>query len=363
MQEILYFLKRNFFSEGLLMKKIGIAIIGYGYMGEWHYQKIKNNQYVDVICVFDTSVERRNMAKFQGLLAYDNVDNMFCNENVDAVLIATPNSFHEYYIRKAFFYNKHVICEKPVTIDSRVLFDLINIAKEKKIVFTGHFNRRWDNDFQKVLNICNSGKVGKINYIESRVLGEYGLMYGWRSEPAYGGGIFLDWAPHLIDQALILNQGQKVISVFATIKSIHTLKVDDYFRLMITFDNQTTFYIECGIFCLLKPFRWLVYGSEGTLRGNDEISVAVLDKKNTKIIRNENDSCSRLMQPLGKDAIKDYIIEGTYPCHDGFYTNFYETINGISEIFINSQDMYRVSKIMDVALLSAQKSINCSVII
>ena len=345
------------------MKKIGIAIIGYGYMGEWHYNKIKNNQYMNVVCIFDTSIERRHIAKIQGLLTYDNVDNMFCNKNVDAVLIATPNNFHEYYIRKAFLYNKHVICEKPVTIDSNTLLDLINISEEKKIVFTGHFNRRWDNDFQKVLNVCNSGKIGKINYIESRVLGEYGLMYGWRSKLVYGGGIFLDWAPHLIDQALILNKGQKVTTVWATVKSIHTLEVDDYFRLAITFDNKTNFYIECGIFCLLKPFRWLVYGSEGTLRGNDEVFMAMLDKKNTKIVKNEIDNCSRLMQPLGKDSIKNYTIEGTYLCHDDFYTNFCETINGISEIFINSKDMYRVSEIMDVALLSSRECRNYSVII
>ena len=75
---------------------INIGIIGFGYMGLFHLEKVKQFDDMRVTCAFDTDAEKRQKAEEAGLKAYDRLED-FLQEELELVVIATPNQWHAPY--------------------------------------------------------------------------------------------------------------------------------------------------------------------------------------------------------------------------------------------------------------------------
>lgn len=91
---------------------------------------------------------------------YENIDDIFNDENVDIVYIATPHNKHIEYILKALRNGKHVLCEKAITLNSDELNKAVNLAYEKKLILAEAmtiYNMPIYNELEKIIN---SGKLG-----------------------------------------------------------------------------------------------------------------------------------------------------------------------------------------------------------
>lgn len=113
-------------------------------------------------------------------------------------MIATPNDSHSFYIRYFAAASKKILCEKPVVNSDREFKKTINDIKD--CVLLVNQNRRYEKDFLTAKKIIESGEIGKVYRIESRVTGANGIPGGWRKFKEKGGGMMLDWGVHLIDQ-------------------------------------------------------------------------------------------------------------------------------------------------------------------
>ena len=78
-----------------------------------------------------------------------------------------------------------------------------------------HQNRRWDVDFLAMKQIHDSGELGKVLNIESRIHGSRGIPSDWRGIREHGGGMLFDWGIHLIDQLLQIFTG-KIERIYCT---------------------------------------------------------------------------------------------------------------------------------------------------
>lgn len=70
---------------------------------------------------------------------YTDPDKMIADPNVDVVYIATPHTFHYDYIKEALNANKHVFCEKAITVNARQFDEVEKMAKEKGLILTEGF--------------------------------------------------------------------------------------------------------------------------------------------------------------------------------------------------------------------------------
>lgn len=138
---------------------------------------------------------------------------------------------------------KNVISEKPVTLNSEDLQEMIDASKRTGRFLTVHQNRRWDEDFLTVKKILEEGKLGEPFRIESRVHGSRGIPGDWRQEPEHGGGMILDWGVHLLDQILQLYPDTKLNSVYASITNVTNQLVDDGFTSELVFENGSERYL------------------------------------------------------------------------------------------------------------------------
>ena len=181
-----------------------LGIVGLGGMGNWHRELIETIDGLEVAGIYDISEARVKFAEEVGVKAYESLDALLEDERIDIVLVSTPNDLHNPIAIKAMRAGKNVVSEKPVTLSSKDLQEMIDVSKETGKLFTVHQNRRWDEDFLTMKKIYDEQLLGDVYRIESRVHGSRGIPGDWRQEKEHGGGMVLDWGVHLLDQILLM---------------------------------------------------------------------------------------------------------------------------------------------------------------
>ena len=178
------------------------AIVGFGGMGRDHHfvQVNKLVQDIKVTGAYDLRAERLEVAKADGLKTYNSLEECLADKEIDIIVVATPNNMHKELVIKALEAGKNVICEKPVTMNAAELEEIIAARDRTGKQFAVHQNRRWDRNFLMAKKAIDEGLLGDPFYIEHRVQGSGGALYGWRSAKINGGGMLFDWGVHFLDQ-------------------------------------------------------------------------------------------------------------------------------------------------------------------
>ncbi len=171
------------------MKKHNLAIVGFGGMAGWHYDLIEKLENLSVSGIWDIKEERREYARSRQIPVYESLENLLADETVDLVLVATPNDVHKSIAIAAMAAGKNVVSEKPVTLCSEDLQEMIKASETYGKFLTVHQNRRWDEDFLTVKKLMDEGTLGEIYRLESRVHGSRGIPGDWRQEKEHGDSV------------------------------------------------------------------------------------------------------------------------------------------------------------------------------
>ena len=349
-------------KEESIMQTVRAGIIGFGYMGHYHLNKALATDGLEVVAAYDINEEKLQDARENGLTAYDSLDAFLANPEISLVFICTPNNVHAQLAIAALKAGKNVMCEKPVTMNSQELEQVIAVAEQVGKIFTVHQNRRWNGDFLMVKKVVDEGTIGNITSIQSRVYGQRGVCFGWRADPVAGGGMLYDWGIHLIDQFLCMFEGHKVTSVYARLQSILTPAVEDSFEVQMIFDNGVCAKVQVGTFCLQDLPRWFVYGDRGTLR-IDDFSGKTGGMARIKgqvqgfdSVFGKNLGPSRTMAPLKPEYIETLplpeVVEDTMEYH----RNLAAAVRGDEKPYVTFQGMRRDMKIVDLAFESSRRN-------
>lgn len=331
-----------------------VGIIGLGFMGGYHASMAGTVDGITVRAVYDIDASRREAAKSKGLIAYDSLESFLADDVIDLVVIAVPNNFHPELAIRCMEAGKNVICEKPVAITLDEYEQMVACADRTGKVFTVHQNRRWDKDYRMVKKAVDNDELGKVYYYESRIHGKNGKFLEWRDKKEAGGGIMLDWAPHLVDQILMM-QKEKVVSVYAQLFSVLSQNVDDYCKLILRFESGCGALIEAGTQVLCDGPRWVVHGEKGSLRVNSfacdgEIikDKAHLSKWNNEFIQSANGP-TRTMAPRPKETLEFKelpVVEGETDPLD-LYRNVINVMEGKEELYVTHDNVRRVMQIIE----------------
>ena len=345
-----------------------LAIVGFGGMGTWHYENVsKRVDEVEVKGVYDVRQEPMDTAASLGLKTYESLDAVLNDPEIDIVTIATPNNFHKDIAIKAMRAGKNVISEKPVTIVSSELEEIMAVAKETGKLFSVHQNRRWDKDYLIIKKILSDKTIGEPYYIESRVQGSRGPLHGWRGYKVNGGGMVLDWGIHLLDQMLDMIDS-KVVDIDAHLFSIHTPEVDDNFKTMIKFENGVSYLVEVATNCFINQPRWHVCCKEGTavvenwdcdgkiikLANNDELAWE-------DVIVYTSAGPTRTMAPRPEETTEQLELPEVEADWTNFYRNIAAVLDGKAELIVKPEQCLRVMKVVDAIFESHEKGHSISV--
>jgi len=257
------FTKHAGYRKDRIMKKMRAAVVGYGGMGGWHVEHLLKSDVCELAGIYDIRKERTELAQSRGIHAYASYEELLADETVELITVAIPNDSHEEVVIAALNAGKNVICEKPVTLSLESLERMIAAAEKNGVRFTTHQNRRWDVDYLSMKQIYDSGEIGKVLNIESRVHGSRGIPSDWRGEKEHGGGMLYDWGIHLIDQILMIF-GWDVKRVYCVCDHITNKEVDDGFRLELTFASGQRATVELGTYNFIAMPRFYLRAEKGT---------------------------------------------------------------------------------------------------
>lgn len=125
------------------MKKIKVGLIGYGLSGAiFHAPFLKASEKYEIVKVMSSNQEKvqKDLGDVQ---IVDSLEKILEDQEVELVVITTPNTLHYDMAKKSLLHQKHVIIEKPMVIDLKEGQELIQLAKEKNVMLSAYQNRRW----------------------------------------------------------------------------------------------------------------------------------------------------------------------------------------------------------------------------
>jgi scyllo-inositol 2-dehydrogenase (NADP+) len=181
-----------------------VGLIGYGLSGATFHARLLAAEPAFTLAAVST----RNA----GAVAQDwpaaqvlSVDALLADPSLEVAIVTSPNDSHAALARRALQAGKHVVVEKPFTLDSDEARQLGALARERGLCLAVFHNRRWDGDFLTVKQLLEEGRLGKLYSFEShfdRLRPQ--VKKRWKEEAVPGGGLLWDLGAHLIDQTLQL---------------------------------------------------------------------------------------------------------------------------------------------------------------
>ena len=212
-----------------------IALIGFGNMGRKHVENLSALQRFFRSAPYMTLIPLLGRRLAGWLSCLRGLSAILKNDEIEICLIAAPNDVHKELSIVCMEAGKHVICEKPATLNTDELIEVLTTAKIQNRIFTVDQNRRWDRDFIAVKKLFQNRPLGCPIYIDSRVQGSHGLPDNWLSRKGVGG-MLLDWGVHLIDQLLDLLPGE-VTQVYTQQVVLPGKECEENIKLLLRFSG------------------------------------------------------------------------------------------------------------------------------
>ncbi len=211
------------------MNHLKTAVVGAGFIGPVHVEALRRLGVTVTGILGCDDNESQSAKEALGLpKAYSSIDDVLADESVDAVHLAVPNVLHYPFAKKVVQAGKHVMCEKPLAMNSEETGELVELAKSAGVAAAVCYNIRYYPMNLQARAMAAQGDLGEIYaingcYIQDWLL--YDTDYNWRVLAEQGGELraVSDIGTHWMDLVLSIT-GLEVESVFADLNTVHKVR-------------------------------------------------------------------------------------------------------------------------------------------
>src|SRR5262245_10428783 len=284
------------------MSRIGMGLVGPGFVGAHHIDAVRRLGYVDVVGVAASSeASARRKADVLGVpKAYGSYEALIADPDVHVVHNTTPNHLHGPVVLAALAHQKHVVSDKPLAMSRAEAKRLWMAATSAGVVHAVTFNYRGNPLVQQAREMVALGDVGAVHYVHGGYLQDWLLEptdYSWRLDPDKGGesSAVADIGSHWCDLVEHVS-GKRIVSVLADLTTViqarlrpsapvaafaHaqdsdlesvTVRSEDLATVLVRFDDGAKGCVSIGQVCPgHKNDLWFeVNGRHATLRWRQE---------------------------------------------------------------------------------------------
>jgi predicted dehydrogenase len=249
------------------MPKLGWGVIGAGGIADRRtipegILPAKNAKLVAVMSPTPLKVQAIG-AKY-GVPAYDSTDALLADTAVEAVYIASPNYLHKEHCIAAARAGKHILCEKPLAMNTREADSIISACEKARVKLGVGFMMRFHAYHEHLRKMIDKGQFGTIVFARAQLTCWYPPIEGaWRQDPKLGGGgAIMDLAVHCVDLLETLLGPVSEVSAFIE-RAVHPYKSDDANALMLKFKSGAIGFVDAG-FCIPDQASENVLEIQGT---------------------------------------------------------------------------------------------------
>ncbi len=277
------------------------AIVGLGFVGRAHLEALRRLG-ISVQGVLGSTPERSTAAAESLHLprAYKSLEELAADTSVQVVHLCTPNHLHFQEASQLLRAGKHVLCEKPLSLDSRESAALLSLLKETGLVGAVAYNLRYYPLCQESRALIRKGAIGLVKLVHGSFLQDWLLFptdWNWRLEAKLGGDLraVSDIGTHWLDMVTWVT-GSKVSELCADLATVLPTRLrpqgrvesfqkasaaeteevmistDDYASVLLHFENEahgvmTVSQVSAG----RKTRLWFeIDGTEGSLAFDSE---------------------------------------------------------------------------------------------
>jgi predicted dehydrogenase len=243
---------------------IRVGLIGYGYSGRtFHAPLIRSVADLELRMIGSRDPAKVE-ADLSGVTVVSDPDVVATSEAVDLVVIAAPNDSHAPLARAALAAGKHVVVDKPFTLDLAEARSLRAAARSRDRLLAVFHNRRWDSDFLTVRGAIDAGAIGPVRHCESHFdRFRPRVRDRWRENAGPGSGIWYDLGPHLVDQALqLFGLPDRVTANLAQLRS--GARSDDWAHAVLDYPGLRVV-LHASMLVAGGAPRFVVHGEAGSL--------------------------------------------------------------------------------------------------
>lgn len=208
------------------MKRIGMGLVGAGFVGPHHLDAVRRLGYVDVVAIAGSSEAsaRKKADALHVPKAYGSVEALLDDPDIQVVHNATPNYLHFPVNMAVIAKGKHIVSDKPLAMTAAEAKQLLDAANKAGVVHAVTFNYRGNPLVQQARDLIARGEVGKPHFLHGHYLQDWLLHdtdYSWRLEPDKGGASSAlgDIGSHWCDLAQHVS-GLKITEVLADITTV-----------------------------------------------------------------------------------------------------------------------------------------------
>jgi len=282
------------------MRELRAAVIGAGFVGRAHIEALRRLA-IPLVGVLGSTPERGQQvcASLDIARAYGSLAELAADSEVDVVHVCTPNYLHFEQVSAFLKAGKHVMCEKPLAMDTRQSAQLVSLARSAGRAAGVAYNLRYYPLCREARSLIARGEIGEPKLIRGGFLQDwlfYPTDWNWRLEPRLGGELraVSDIGTHWLDLASWLT-GRRVTELCADLATVvpqrrrpHgrvetfqatqgasesvSISTDDYASVLLRFEGplhgvMTVSQVSAG----RKAFLEIeISGSEGSLAFNSE---------------------------------------------------------------------------------------------
>ena len=344
-------------------KRIRVGLIGFGVGGQiFHAPVLTTVPGLELVGIRASRTEQVAVArsKYPAARVFSTPHEVFEDKGIELIVISTPNTSHHSLAMAALQAGKHVVLDKPFTIDTTEADELIKVANSKGLLLSVYQSRRFDGDFATVKKIIQNGLLGDLAEMESRYdRFRNELRPGaWREEDGPGTGILYDLGSHLIDQALDLFGLPSAITADLRMQR-KSAKAVDNFELLLHYPNLKVS-LKAGMLVREPLPRFILFGTNGSfvkygLDPQEEALKAGLTALSKADYGVEPASGWGKLNTLWNGLHFTGTIETARGNYADFYSNVYEAILGKASLLVTAQQARDTIRIIELATRSQEE--------
>lgn len=300
---------------------IRVGVIGTGFGDSVHIPALKTIPYVEVGCVCSKRADRAHMVAARHNIRKSTNDyrELIRDDDIDAVVIASPPNLHHTMAFAAIEAGKHVLCEKPMSRTVAEARDLVRLAEQARVVAMVNHEFRFEPARAYARELIESGWLGEphsatITVYRSTLNDPHGTPFDWLMDETKGGGMLGAAGSHYLDALRWwFGDVRSVAGTSATMVKQRRLadsnvmgnvSADDNFAVVLRFTNGA---IGTVAYSATSPFE---FGEQIILSGSEGMLMMTGDRKLYG---------TRRGQPLGEIALPEHLTAEVSPSDHPLY--------------------------------------------
>lgn len=304
------------------MSIIRYAVVGVGYFGAELGRIMKEQEDAVITAVLDPE-NAGTIARELGCDVETDLDTLFGREDVDAVIVATPNYLHKEPVIKAAEHGVHVFCEKPIALSYQDCKEMVDVCKEHNVTFMAGHVMNFFRSVRHAKQLIKEGKIGDVLYCHSARNGweEPQPSISWKKMREKSGGHLYHHIHELDCIQFIMGTPVEVTMTGGNVA--HTGDEfgdeDDMLFINLEFPDNKYAVLEYG-----SAFRWaehyvLIQGTKGSIRIDMKdvaMTVKTEDSEETYLVhetKEEDEDRTRIYHSTEMDGAIMYGKPGKLP--------------------------------------------------